>query len=158
MRESYVLEDLKKSRGMRNAFKSGFVAGALQGGPLHAHEGRDRQREAAHGVRRGGGARRSCRPEPFTPDNELTFCKVDAVYKSGNQTRDDIPSHLVVGEDVPPEVADLYAAMCPAGVYERDGDKLVVNAPNCVDCRATDVIGPRWTPREGGSGPKYKRM
>jgi len=35
---------------------------------------------------------------------------------------------------------------------------LRVNAPNCIDCKATDVLGPRWTPREGGSGPKYKRM
>src|SRR5437899_2159577 len=23
---------------------------------------------------------------------------------------------------------------------------------------ASDVLGPRWTPREGGSGPRYKRM
>ena len=36
-------------------------------------------------------------------------------------TRDDIPSHLVVGQDVPPEVAELYQHMCPAGVYERAG-------------------------------------
>jgi ferredoxin-like protein FixX len=43
-------------------------------------------------------------------------------------------------------------------VYERQGDRLVVNAPNCVDCKATDVLGPRWMPREGGSGPAYKRM
>jgi hypothetical protein len=28
----------------------------------------------------------------------------------------------------------------------------------CIDCKATDVIGPRWQPREGGSGPRYKRM
>jgi ferredoxin-like protein FixX len=55
-------------------------------------------------------------------------------------------------------VADFYARMCPAGVYEREGDHLVVNAPNCVDCKATDVLGPRWTPREGGSGPSYRRM
>jgi hypothetical protein len=27
-----------------------------------------------------------------------------------------------------------------------------------VDCKATDVLGPRWTPREGGSGPKYRVM
>ena len=40
----------------------------------------------------------------------------------------------------------------------REGDTLVVNAPNCVDCKATDVLGPRWAPREGGSGPAYKRM
>jgi ferredoxin-like protein FixX len=48
--------------------------------------------------------------------------------------------------------------MCPAGVYERDGDRLVVNPSNCVDCKATDVLGPRWTPREGGSGTHYRRM
>ena len=84
--------------------------------------------------------------------------KLDAVYRSGNITRDDIPVHLVVGEDVPPDVADFYSCMCPAGVYEREGDQLVVNAPNCVDCKATDVLGPRWTPREGGSGPAYRQM
>ena len=61
-------------------------------------------------------------------------------------------------EDVPPDVAELYQHLCPAGVYERQGDKLVVNPPNCVDCKATDVLGPRWTPREGGSGPKYRAM
>jgi electron-transferring-flavoprotein dehydrogenase len=52
----------------------------------------------------------------------------------------------------------MYASMCPAGVYEVVDRKLRVNAPNCVDCKATDVLGPRWTPREGGSGPTYKRM
>ena len=41
---------------------------------------------------------------------------------------------------------------------EMQGDQLVVNAPNCVDCKATDVIGPRWQPREGGSGPNYRLM
>ena len=92
------------------------------------------------------------------PDGKLTFGKVDAVFKAGNATRDDIPSHLLVGPDVPPEVAEMYEHVCPAGVYERQGDKLVVNAPNCVDCKATDVIGPRWTPREGGSGPRYRKM
>ena len=92
------------------------------------------------------------------PDGDRTFSKEDAVYRSGNTTRDDIPSHLVVGEDVTGPVADFYAHMCPAGVYDRDGDRLVVNAPNCVDCKATDVLGPRWTPREGGSGPGYQRM
>jgi len=94
------------------------------------------------------------RPE----ESELTVSKVDAVYKSGNATRDDIPSHLVVGEEIPPEVAEFYEHICPAGVYERDGDRLIVNAPNCIDCKATDVLGPRWTPREGGSGPGYRRM
>jgi hypothetical protein len=89
---------------------------------------------------------------------KIGLSKVDAVYKSGNKTRDDIPSHLIVGKDIPPDVADMYVSMCPAGVYERQGEKFIVNAPNCVDCKATDVMGPRWTPREGGSGPDYKLM
>ena len=100
-------------------------------------------------------------PDEFFPAH-LSVALVDAVFRSGNATRDDIPSHLVVGgkagEGVSPEMAELYASLCPAGVYERAGDRLVVNAPNCVDCKATDVLGPRWTPREGGSGPTYKRM
>jgi electron-transferring-flavoprotein dehydrogenase len=95
---------------------------------------------------------------PFVPDNTLTFSKVDAVFKSGNATRDTVPSHLIVGKDISGDVADFYAHLCPAGVYERAGDTLTVNAPNCVDCKATDVVGPRWTPREGGSGPKYRLM
>jgi len=64
----------------------------------------------------------------------------------------------VVGRDISPELAEFYAHLCPAGVYERVGDELRVNPPNCIDCKATDVLGPRWTPREGGSGPTYREM
>jgi electron-transferring-flavoprotein dehydrogenase len=95
---------------------------------------------------------------PFSPDGALTFGKLDAVFKSGNATRDTVPSHLLVGPDVSAEVAEFYSHVCPAGVYERVGDELRVSAPNCIDCKATDVLGPRWTPREGGSGPKYRSM
>ena len=84
--------------------------------------------------------------------------KLDAVFKSGNATRDTIPSHLLAPDQVPPELARFYAHLCPAGVYEATGAGLRVNPPNCVDCKATDVLGPRWTPREGGSGPRYRMM
>jgi len=154
---SYIASDLRRTRNMRLAFKKGFVVGGVRAGLMTVTKGafpggRIDVEEDAEEPKEVGPER------PFQPDGELTFSKVDAVYKSGNQTRDDIPSHLVVGEDVPPEVAEMYVHMCPAGVYERDGDTLIVNAPNCVDCKATDVLGPRWTPREGGSGPQYRRM
>jgi electron-transferring-flavoprotein dehydrogenase len=97
-------------------------------------------------------------PLAFVPDGKLTFSKLDAVFRSGNATRDTIPSHLVTGQEAGQGVAELLAHMCPAGVYEWVDGALRVNPPNCVDCKATDVLGPRWTPREGGSGPKYKRM
>ena len=155
---SFIAKDLRRRRNMRLAFqKSGFYVaglkaalmtvsgGSLFGGRIESHRDADVARE----VKPASG---------FVPDGKLTFGKLDAVFKSGNATRDDIPSHLIVGPDISSEVADLYAHMCPAGVYERDGDRLVVSPANCIDCKATDVIGPRWTPREGGSGPKYRQM
>jgi electron-transferring-flavoprotein dehydrogenase len=155
---SYIMKDLRKTRNMRLAFKAGFFAGGFKAGLMTLTGGAvpggkiTVEEDAAEERTLGPGG-------PSTPpDGKLTFSKVDAVYKAGNQTRDDVPSHLVVGEDVSPEAAEMYVHMCPAGVYELDGDRLVVNAPNCVDCKATDVLGPRWTPREGGSGPAYRRM
>jgi hypothetical protein len=58
--------------------------------------------------------RRVLAVEPFTPDRKLTFPKLDAVFKPGNATRDDVPSHLVVAPDVPPTAAELYQHMCLA--------------------------------------------
>ncbi len=154
---SYVASDLERTRNMRLAFKDGFVAGGVKAGLMTLTGGRFPGGRIA--MPADAEAPREVRStEPFVPDNVLTFSKVDAVFKSGNATRDTIPTHLTVGKDVTGEVADFYAHLCPAGVYERVGDELRVNAPNCVDCKATDVLGPRWTPREGGSGPKYRQM
>ncbi|MDA1196082.1 MAG: electron-transfer flavoprotein:ubiquinone oxidoreductase [Planctomycetota bacterium] len=155
MRSSFVYADLKRRRNMRLAFKSGFFLGGLKatlmtltGGAFPG--GHIATEPDAAEPRRPGPAS----PAPAAP----ALSKVDGVYKSGNQTRDDIPSHLSVGADVPADLARLYSHLCPAGVYEAGPDGLRVNAPNCVDCKATDVLGPRWEPREGGSGPRYKRM
>ena len=97
--------------------------------------------------------------EPFVPDNTLTFSKVDAVFKSGNATRDTIPSHLIVGKDVSARGGRLlFPSLSRRASTNGSARSCAVNAPNCVDCKATDVLGPRWTPREGGSGPKYRLM
>jgi len=155
---SFIREDLYRRRNMRLAFqKSGFFLGGVKAtlmtltngvfpdGKITSHADASEPKSVAPA-------------EPFAPDGKLTFSKLDAVFKSGNATRDDIPSHLIVGRDISAEVAEMYTHVCPAGVYERDGDRLVVSPANCVDCKATDVLGPRWTPREGGSGPKYRLM
>jgi electron-transferring-flavoprotein dehydrogenase len=155
--DSYIVSDLKKRRNMRLAFQNGLyaggikaglmmvTAGAFPGGRIEAHRDADVERRVEA-------------EESFVPDGKLTFSKNDAVFKSGNVTRDDVPSHLIVSGNVKGDAAELYAHMCPAGVYERDGERLVMNPANCIDCKATDVIGPRWTPREGGSGPRYRQM
>lgn len=155
---SPIMKELEERRNMRLAFKSGFVSGGLKAGLMTVTKGAFPGRKIDAAEDAAEPKRLTADTEPFVPDGTLTFSKVDAVYKSGNQTRDDIPQHLLVGEDVSAEAAEMYVHVCPAGVYERDGDDLIVNAPNCVDCKATDVLGPRWTPREGGSGPAYRQM
>lgn len=157
---SYIVQDMRRTRNMRLAFKDGLWLGGIKaglmtlsggrfpGGMIAMHADADQPRTTeVDGAATG-----------FVPDGRLTFSKVDAVFKSGNATRDTIPSHLIAGDAIPPDVAGFYAHVCPAGVYERTPDGLQVNPPNCIDCKATDVLGPRWTPREGGSGPKYRLM
>ena len=95
------------------------------------------------------------------PDGTLTFDKLSSVFASGNKTRDDQPNHIRIERQVPREVAELWAHMCPAHVYEvgaEDGGGTVTVqlAPsNCVQCGAITAKGGRLTPPEGGSGPEY---
>jgi electron-transferring-flavoprotein dehydrogenase len=155
--DSGIRRDLWERRNMRLAFqKFGFFGGGALATLMTLTGGRfPGWKFSSH---RDADVTRAVEPSPaFTPDGKLTFSKLDSNFKSGNATRDDIPSHLV-SKDVPGDVAELYVHMCPAGVYERQGDRLVISPANCIDCKATDVIGPRWTPREGGSGPKYRQM
>jgi len=155
---SYIAQDLYRTRNMRLAFRDGFVLGGIQAALMTLTRGIfPGWMYGMHADAEVG--RRSTPGTPgVRPGSVGAVSKVDAVFKSGNATRDTIPTHLVIGKDVPAEVAQFYSHMCPAGVYEEVDGALRVNAPNCVDCKATDVLGPRWTPREGGSGPHYRRM
>ena len=160
VRESYIVRDLRRTRNMRLVFKHGFVLAGAENALLTLTRGsfpgwRLATREDAAEARRPEPA------EPLVPDGKLTFSKLDGVFKSGNATRDTIPSHLMVGaeSELSPALVEFYTHVCPAGVYERGPTGgLRINPPNCVDCKATDVLGPRWLPREGGSGPKYRLM
>ncbi|HET7039485.1 MAG TPA: electron-transfer flavoprotein:ubiquinone oxidoreductase [Gemmatimonadales bacterium] len=152
---SYIRQDLYRTRNMRLAFKDGFYGGVVKAGVMTVTGGRFPGRRIAMEADVAAPKRA---PGPPPAPVEGAISKVDAVFKAGNTTRDDIPSHLIPAAEVDRETAEIYARMCPAGVYEWTDAGLRVNAPNCVDCKATDVLGPRWTPREGGSGPAYKRM
>ena len=63
--------------------------------------------------------------------------------------------------EVPRDLAEMWAWMCPAQVYEvgeeaDDGTVTVNMTPsNCVQCGAITAKGGRLTPPEGGSGPEY---
>ena len=97
------------------------------------------------------------------PDGKYTFDKLSSVFITGNATRDDAPNHIRVQKRVPREVAETWAWMCPAGVYEipedapETGDvEVIVNYTNCVQCGAITAKGGRLTTPEGGDGPLYQ--
>ncbi len=159
VRSSFIWSDLQRVRNMRQVFELGFAAGGALAGLM-----------AFTGGRVPGGRFRTVRDDeqemfdggrtPVKPDGVLTFDKLSSVYASGNRTRDDQPNHLHLRSDVPPEIAETWIHMCPAGVYEwhtgSDGvRRLRVNPPNCVQCGAISAKGGRFTPPEGGSGPEY---
>ncbi len=156
LRESFVWEDLRRVRNMRQAFGRGFWLGSALAGAMTVSRGAfppgnaRTEPDAEQDLIRAGAA--ASYP---APDGKLTFDKLSSVFLSGNKTRDDAPNHIRVRTDVPPEVAELWEHMCPAKVYEAVEGGVEVTASNCVQCGAITAKGGRLTPPEGGSGPEY---
>ncbi len=110
--------------------------------------------------------------KPLPEDGTLTFDKLTDVYKSGAIHEEDQPCHLVVGnfdichDKCTKEYGNPCQHFCPAAVYEMtddgagEGEKLRINASNCVHCKTCDIMDPyeniNWITPEGGGGPSYK--
>ena len=162
LRGSFIWSDLREVRNMRQAFGRGFYLGGALAGAMTATKGRfprgdlRTERDADQSLLRTD--RAASYP---APDGRLTFDKLSSVFAAGNRTRDDQPNHIRVRQNVAPEVAEMWARMCPAQVYEvgdqtGEGTVEVRLAPsNCVQCGAITAKGGRLTPPEGGSGPEY---
>ena len=156
IKNSFIGKELYVSRNLRQSFRGGLFSGLLRAGMTSLTKGRWPPDFAAGKLKpdgeipkKAGGA---------LPHQSFGLSKTEAVYLSGNKTRDKIPPHLSLKKGLPKELGRFYQRMCPAGVYEQRGDQLILSAPNCIDCKATDVLGPRWSPRERGSGPNYRLM
>jgi electron-transferring-flavoprotein dehydrogenase len=160
LKQSFVWKDLYEVRNMRPAFGRGFFVGGALAGLATATKGRLPPRDLQLELDADVDLIRTDRAKSYpAPDGKLTFDKLSSVFASGNKTRDDQPNHILVQRDVPKEIADLWARMCPAQVYEAgsgDGNVTVEITPsNCVQCGAITAKGGRLTPPEGGSGPEY---
>jgi electron-transferring-flavoprotein dehydrogenase len=161
IRDSFVWKDLWRVRNMRPAFARGFWVGAGLAGAATASFGRfpprdfKLERDAEQDLITTG--RAISYP---AADGKLTFDKLSSVFASGNRTRDDQPNHIRLETRVPRHVAEMWARMCPAQVYEVGEEdagrvRVQVTPSNCVQCGAVSAKGGRLTPPEGGSGPEY---
>lgn len=162
--ESIVGKDLYEQRNTRQPFQKGLIKGGPLVNLMIATKGRfpggrwKIHRNDAQKMFVG-----NSRDSYPTPDGKYTFDKLSSVFISGNATRDDAPSHIRIQERVPREIAETWAWMCPAGVYEIPDDApesgdvdVTVNYTNCVQCGAITAKGGRLTTPEGGDGPLYQ--
>jgi electron-transferring-flavoprotein dehydrogenase len=162
VRESFIWSDLKEVRNMRQAFGRGFYVGGALASTMTVTKGKFPPGDKATERDAEQSLISTDRADSYpAPDGVLTFDKLSSVFASGNRTRDDQPNHIRVQTKVPRELAELWARMCPAHVYEvgeADGDGTVevkLAPSNCVQCGAITAKGGRLTPPEGGSGPEY---
>jgi len=161
---SSIGSELYEVRNTRQPFQKGFLRGGpivnlmimskgrVPGGRWHWH--RNDARKMFVGDTKDGYPK---------PDGRYTFDKLSSVYITHNSTRDDAPNHIRVRKRVPREIAETWAWMCPAGVYEIPEDApesgavdVIVNYTNCVQCGAITAKGGRLTTPEGGDGPLYQ--
>ncbi|MDE2080215.1 MAG: electron transfer flavoprotein-ubiquinone oxidoreductase [Burkholderiales bacterium] len=177
---SWLFDELNGSRNFKQWFKQGNTVGTLMTGveqwllpklglksppwTVHHHTPDHARLHAADQVPRIAYPR---------PDGKLTFDRLSSVFISNTNHEENQPSHLTLKDAAVPVALNLarYAGpesrYCPAGVYEfvstdERGERLVVNAQNCVHCKTCDIKDPSqnivWVAPEGGGGPNYAGM
>ncbi|MFM2482408.1 4Fe-4S dicluster domain-containing protein [Celerinatantimonas sp. YJH-8] len=78
------------------------------------------------------------------------------------------PGHLRLADGGPAqdymsnECMGVLQHSCPAGVYQWDGQALVIKHENCLHCKCCDIRDPlqqiHWTPPPAGGGPRYSQL
>jgi electron-transferring-flavoprotein dehydrogenase len=175
-KRSWLYEELYKARNFKQWMSKGLYLGTLMVGieqklmkgnvPWtlhHRHHDHEMLKPAS-------------RSKPIAypkPDGKLTFDRLSSVFLSNTNHEENQPAHLTLKHASVPIDVNLRvyggpeARFCPAGVYEfvksdDGGDRLQINAQNCVHCKTCDIKDPTqnivWVTPEGGGGPNYPNM
>ncbi len=161
------------SKGIPRAFFHIGIQTVTSGADILRHGAGADDYEATRSVRAYHGRDLAAPTEPEY-DGAYTLDKLSDVYLSGTQHGEDQPSHLKILDTrvCIDTCVDAYQypcnRFCPAKVYEMLAEEntgklaLKVNYSNCVHCQTCDIKCPlnniRWTPPEGGQGPKYSLL
>jgi electron-transferring-flavoprotein dehydrogenase len=180
-RNSWVYDELYKVRNVEPGLAWGMMLGTMHGGMQMWLHDLKLGWLAPWTLKHHKADHESLRPAAEMPkidypkpDGVLTFDKLSSVFLSNASHEEDQPVHLQLRDaSVPVNVnLALYdgpeARYCPAGVYEfvpdegGSGQRLQINASNCVHCKTCDIKDPRqnihWVTPEGGGGPNYSSM
>ncbi len=179
-RNSWAYRDLHKVRNVKPGLKWGLWAGTIHGGAHMWLNDLGLGALAGWTLRHGQADHESLKPAASMPvidypkpDGVLTFDRNSSVFLSSTNHEEDQPVHLRLRDATIPVAHNLAiydgpeARYCPAGVYEfvaaeGGGQRLQINAANCVHCKTCDIKDPRqnihWVTPEGGGGPNYGSM
>lgn len=174
LRNSWVYEELHKSRNIRPSFHKGLWYGLLYSA-IDTLLLRGRALWTLHHKPDYAALKPASSYTPIAypkPDGKLTFDRMSSVYISNTNHEENQPPHLrlkdpsVPIKDNLPLYAEPAQRYCPAGVYEvvkeNDSARFQINAQNCVHCKTCDIKDPAqniaWAPPEGGGGPNYTEM
>jgi len=176
---SWLHAELQQSRNFKLWFKKGKLIGNLMTGIeqwLLPKLGIANPPWTLHATKRDHEcllpADRCAKIDYPKPDGKLSFDRLSSVFMSNTNHAEDQPAHLTLKDASVPVAVNLktYAGpesrYCPAGVYEfvpaDGGERLQINAQNCVHCKTCDIKDPTqnivWVTPEGGGGPNYAGM
>jgi len=174
--KSWLFQELNKARNFKAWFGKGLrVATVMNGLEQFVLRGNVpwtlRRNKPDHAYLKPAA---ECKPIAYPkPDGKLTFDRLSSVFLSNTNHEEQQPAHLTLRDSSVPVNTNLarYAGpetrYCPAGVYEfvkddAGGDRLQINAQNCVHCKTCDIKDPTqnivWVTPEGGGGPNYVGM
>ena len=178
--KSWLNAELQQTRNFKLWFKKGKTVGQVMTGveqwllpklgvtsppwTLHNHKADHEALQPASGFQ----------PIAYPkPDGRLSFDRLASVFVSNTNHEENQPAHLTLNDATVPVRINLAqfggpeSRYCPAGVYEfvqnaDGGDRLQINAQNCVHCKTCDIKDPTqnivWVTPEGGGGPNYSGM
>ena len=178
--KSWLNAELQQTRNFKLWFKKGKTVGQVMTGveqwllpklgvtsppwTLHNHKADHEALQPASGFQ----------PIAYPkPDGRLSFDRLSSVFVSNTNHEENQPAHLTLKDATVPVRINLSqfggpeSRYCPAGVYEfvqnaDGGDRLQINAQNCVHCKTCDIKDPTqnivWVTPEGGGGPNYAGM
>ncbi|SEN11170.1 electron transfer flavoprotein-ubiquinone oxidoreductase [Brachymonas denitrificans] len=173
---SWLYDELNKSRNFKYWFHKGRDMGTIMTGieqklfggnmPWTVH----RTQPDHAGLKPAAECAKIDYPKP---DGKLTFDRLSSVFIANVSHEENQPAHLTLKDPSVPVNVNLAkyagpeARYCPAGVYEfveaeGGGQRLQINAANCVHCKTCDIKDPTqnivWVTPEGGGGPNYGSM
>jgi electron-transferring-flavoprotein dehydrogenase len=175
-KQSWLHEELYKARNFKPAMGKGLYAGTLLVGLDQLVFGGKAPWTLHHTHPDHACLKPASMFQPIhypRPDGKLSFDRLSSVFLSNTNHSEDQPVHLTLKDPSIPVNVNLArfagpeSRYCPAGVYEfvkteEGGERLQINAQNCVHCKTCDIKDPTqnivWVTPEGGGGPNYPNM